>query len=813
MQYELPARYDPKEIEPKWQEYWKRPEVYAEVYRFRKEDKTSPVYVIDTPPPFTSGELHMGHAYWNILNDTIARYKRMRGYNVLLPQGWDCQGLPTELKVQYKWGIPKDNRELFREKCREWTELMIQAMKESMTKLGYRPDWEQFEYRTMDLEYWRYVQLTLIMMHEKKLIYRAEFPVHWCPKCETALAQAELGYVEEKAELYYILFPCEEGELVVATTRPELLPACQALAVHPGDDRYKGFVGKQARVPLFDKKIPILADDAVDPEFGTGVVMICTFGDEQDIRWQQKYGLKIAKVVDERGRMINAGKYSGMPITDARKAIVEDLEEEGYLKKREEFVHKVLSHTDRPDCLSPIEFLVRKQWFIKVKPFLNEVVEACSKMLWTPSHMFQRLVDWANSIEWDWVISRQRVHGTPIPFWYCEDCDEIIAPPKDKLPVNPAVDPPPVEKCPKCGSTRIKGAEDVCDCWIDSSITPLVITGFFDDPELFERTYPATVRQQGHDIIRTWLFYTTLRCLQITGKPPFKEVLVNGHILGPDGYKMSKSRGNVVMPEDGLETYGADSLRQFLLSITIGSDLPFKWEGVKYGKSFLQKLWSAARLASPFLKDYDYSETDVIHLTPIDNWILRELRKTILDVEKTMDEYQMHLALSAIQEFFWLKFCDQYLEAVKYRIYGERKSPSWRAACFTLYTVLWNSIVLLAPFCPHITEELYHRMFKERVGLISIHAARWPRVSDIYCDERLAQEGEVVVEALAKIRSEKSKRRIALSAKVKKVVVAAPSEAREALAKNIEDLKNVLHIEEVELVDGPSIQVLEVERG
>ena len=351
VQYELPARYDPKEIEPKWQEYWKRPEVYAEVYRFRKEDKTSPVYVIDTPPPFTSGELHMGHAYWNILNDTIARYKRMRGYNVLLPQGWDCQGLPTELKVQYKWGIPKDNRELFREKCREWTELMIQAMKESMTKLGYRPDWEQFEYRTMDLEYWRYVQLTLIMMHEKKLIYRAEFPVHWCPKCETALAQAELGYVEEKAELYYILFPCEEGELVVATTRPELLPACQALAVHPGDDRYKGFVGKQARVPLFDKKIPILADDAVDPEFGTGVVMICTFGDEQDIRWQQKYGLKIAKVVDERGRMINAGKYSGMPITDARKAIVEDLEEEGYLKKREEFVHKVLSHTDRPDCL------------------------------------------------------------------------------------------------------------------------------------------------------------------------------------------------------------------------------------------------------------------------------------------------------------------------------------------------------------------------------------------------------------------------------------------------------------------------------
>ena len=314
----LARRYNPALVEAKWQQYWLTEKVYQEVYKFHKMDVEQPIFVIDTPPPFTSGELHMGHAYWNILNDTIARYKRMRGYNVLLPQGWDCQGLPTELKVQEIWKIPKTDPEIFRKKCMEWTERMITSMKTTMIRLGYRPDWEQFEYRTMDSTYWKIVQLTLLDFFDKGLIYRDAFPVHWCPHCETALAQAELGYIEHKGFLYYVNFISPQNTIEVATTRPELIPACQALAVHPDDTRYSELIGTSVKTPIFDKEVPVIADHDVDPDFGSGVVMICTFGDEQDIRWQQKYTLPISKKVDERGRLVNTQKYDGMTLAKAR---------------------------------------------------------------------------------------------------------------------------------------------------------------------------------------------------------------------------------------------------------------------------------------------------------------------------------------------------------------------------------------------------------------------------------------------------------------------------------------------------------------
>ncbi|MDQ1279109.1 MAG: valyl-tRNA synthetase, partial [Thermoproteota archaeon] len=400
----LPKQYKPQTVESHWQSFWLERNVYESTYRFDKNDKKKPVFVIDTPPPFTSGELHIGHAYWNIINDTLARYKRMRGYNVLLPQGWDCQGLPTELKVQKKWRIPKENRDLFREKCVEWTLQMIESMKKTMIKLGYRPDWEQFEYRTMDSSYWRNVQQTLLDFHEKDLIYRNAFPVHWCPNCETALAQAELGYVDQQGSLYYIRFSYNGGYIEIATTRPELLSACQALAVHPEDERYKHMIGKRAETPLFNKAVPILADPQVDKEFGTGIVMICTFGDEQDIKWQQKYDLPIIEAIDERGRLINSGKYTRLKIIEARKAVVSDLKETGLISKEEEISHKVLCHTERSDCMTPVEFLVKTQFFIKIRPFKEEVKEACKRMTWLPEYMLQRLIDWVNSIEWDWLI-------------------------------------------------------------------------------------------------------------------------------------------------------------------------------------------------------------------------------------------------------------------------------------------------------------------------------------------------------------------------------------------------------------------------
>jgi len=807
MEETLPKLYDPKSVEEKWQRYWLSEEVYKQVYRFDK-DSNKPPFVIDTPPPFTSGELHMGHAYWNILNDVIARYKRMRGFNVLLPQGWDCQGLPTELKVQHVWKIPKDDPERFRAKCVEWTELMISKMKEMMIKLGYRPDWEQFEYRTMDKWYWACVQKTLLNLFKRGLIYQKEFPVHWCPKCGTALAQAELGYVEKEGLLYYVVFQVEDKRVEVATTRPELIPACQALAYNPGDERYAWLVGKKAKIPIFEREVPILQDDAVDPSFGTGLVMICTYGDEQDIRWQQRYNLPITQVLDENGRIVGTGRYDGLSVEEARKAIAEDLRKMGLLTRTEKIRHRVLCHTERADCMTPIEFLVRKQWFIKSMEFKEQVYEKCREMVWVPEYMLQRLADWVNSIEWDWVISRERAFGTPIPFWYCLDCGFVICPDEDKLPVDPRKDPPPVSRCPACGSTRIEGVKYVCDCWVDSSITPLIVTGYFTDRKMFEKIYPAAIRQQGHDIIRTWLYYTVLRCLLETGEKPFQGVLINGHILGPDGLKMSKSRGNVVMPEEGLSKYGADAMRQALLSLTLGSDFPFKWEVVRYGKSFLQKVWSSTRFVYPFLKDYNMVDINVEDLNILDKWILAKLRHALREVTEAYDKYDFHIAIDRIQRFYWLDFCDQYIEGVKHRLYMPSNEASRKAALYTLYKVLWVSMRMLAPICPHITEEIYHLLFRKHNQELSIHGVRWPSLDEIpeigVEDEKV---GEALVKAIAAIRAEKVRKRIALSREVKKVKIKGAKEVIEAVKGFVDEVRKILHIKVIEAEEAENIAV------
>jgi len=789
--------YSPKDIEEKWQKIWLSKEYYP-VFKFKNNGK--PVFVIDTPPPFTSGELHMGHAYWCILNDTIARYKRMKGFDVLLPQGWDSQGLPTELKVQYKLGIPKENRELFRSKCVEWTNNMIKSMKKAMIRIGYRPDWEQFEYKTMDKEYWKAVQYTLLIMYEKGLIYRKKFPVHWCSKCGTALSQAEVGYIQKRGKLYYIKFKITNNEFIeIATTRPELLSACVAIAINPNDERYKSLINKEVEVPIFGNKVKVLEDDDVDPNFGTGIVMICTYGDEQDIRWQQRYSLPIITAINEEGKIINSGKYSGMSIIEARKEIVEDLKRLGLITKEEEILHNVLVHIERSDCMTPIEFIIKDQWFIKSKDFKEMMIEEEEKMNWIPKYMKQRLIEWINNIEWDWVISRQRIFGTPIPFWYCENCGFIIPPKKEQLPVDTTKDKPPIDFCPKCGSKNISGTSDVCDCWVDSSITPLIITKFFEDKTFFNRTYPVDLRQQGHDIIRTWLYYTILRCKIITEKGPFKNVVINGHILGPDGTRMSKSKGNVIMPEEGIEKYGADALRQALLSLTLGSDFPFKWEPVKHGKSFLQKIWSSVRFASQFIRDAK-KEIDITKLNDIDKWILAKLRNTIVIVDDAMEKYQFHIAVEILKQFYWHDFCDQYIEAIKPRLYSPISQEDKENVGAILYKIIWIFIRLFNPICPHITEEIYHRLFREREGYISINIASYPSLNEV--PEVDGSDGEKLVNIIANLRSKKVENRIALSALVKKAIIQESKETIELCKKNEWLLKEVLHINEVEYREG-----------
>ena len=794
---EWPKHYNSSEIERKWQEKWLSKEYYEKVFRFREEDDKSPVFVIDTPPPFTSGELHMGHAYWVTIADTIARFKRIEGYNVLLPQGWDTQGLPTELKVQFKLGIPKENRDLFLQKCVEWTEEMITKMKTAMMRLGYRPEWERFEYKTYNPDYRTVIQKSLIQMFRMGLVETKEGPVIWCPKCETSLAQSEIGYLEKEGVLAYVKFPLADGsgDVVIATTRPELIGATQAIAVHPSDERYKNLVGKKAKVPLFDKEVPIIADEAVEKEFGTGAVMISTYGDPQDIRWQLKYNLPVTILIDERGRMKNTnGLLDGLKVEEARKKMLDLLKEKGYLVKVEKIKHNVLSHTERSDCLSPVEFLVKKQIYIKTLPFKDKLLQEYKKMKFNPSRMAYYLEDWIKNLEWDWNITRQRVYGTPLPFWYCDN-GHLVPADETQLPVDPAKAKPPVDKCPVCG-LPLKPVTDVADVWIDSSVTVLYLTGFYTNKERFKRTFPASLRLQGTDIIRTWLFYTFFRTLMLANDIPFREVLINGQVLGPDGTRMSKSKGNVVNPLDRVEEFGADAIRLALLDARIGDDFPFKWEVVKAKKLMLQKLWNASRLAYPFIGKKEFKKPEKLH--PIDLWILGEHKNFVETAVKAYRNYDFYVVVELMYSYFWQTVADEYLELVKYRLFENDLS-----AYYTLSRILKDIVILLHPIAPHITEEIYSRMWGDK---ISVELERLPDVSDLEYNESTKSFGETLKAITSAIRTAKIKNRIPLSVPVR-ATIKGPKNVLD-LAKSLElDLKKTFRIQDLSYVESGQIEV------
>ena len=477
-------------IDEKWNRYWKEHNIGL----FDEKNTDKPVYVMDTPPPFTSGTLHIGNVLGYTLADFVARYKRMKGLNVLYPQGWDTQGFPTEKVVEKKYGYSL-SREEFYKKCVEISNENLTKMKEQMYKLGMSSD-DRYEYITMSPQYRAKVQLSLIMMHEKKMIYRANHPVEWCPKCRSAIAHAETEEKEEESAIFYINFNVaghKDKMITIATTRPELLHACVAIAINPKDERFGEFKGKKAKSPIFGETVNIIEDEHVDPTFGTGAEMVCTFGDKVDKEMYYKHKLKLIEALNEDGTLKNAKQFTGMKTKEAREAVITELEKEGSFVKKIPLNHMVKVH-DR--CSTPIELMVSTQWFIKIKEHSEKIKELANEVKWEPEFTKHYLEDWANFIEWDWIISRNRVFGTAIPFWYCESCDFIAVPDKKSLPVNPTKDRPPVEKCPKCDK-RLKGESATCDVWIDSSITPLVISGWPDDKKLFSKAFPSGLRLQG----------------------------------------------------------------------------------------------------------------------------------------------------------------------------------------------------------------------------------------------------------------------------------------------------------------------------
>jgi valyl-tRNA synthetase len=751
---DVPDSYDPKQVEPKWQAEWRGSEIY--------NPDGEPDYVIDTPPPYPTGQLHLGHALgWSYM-DFAARFHRMQGDEVLFPQGWDCHGLPTEVKVEEEQDIVRTDvsREEFRDLCVELSERRIDGMKETMQSLGFSQDWSA-EYRTMDAEYWEKTQRSFVEMSgdtdENDYIYRDEHPVNWCPRCETAIADAEVENIDREGTLHYITFPgVGNDDIEIATTRPELLAACVGMAVSPDDERYEDRIGESFEVPLFGQEVELIADDDVDGDFGTGAVMICTFGDKQDVDWWAEHDLDLRPVFTEDGHLNElAGEYEGMPIDEVKGVIADDLEADGYLEDTEPTEQAVGAH-DR--CDTPIEILSREQWFVEVRQ--DEILEKAEEVEWIPDHMYDRLEDWTQGMEWDWVISRQRVFATPIPAWFCRECGHAHIAEISELPVEPTETDPEIGECPECGGSDWEGETDVMDTWMDSSISPMHVQGWPD-----EEFTPTTLREQGHDIIRTWAFYTLLRVTALEDEIPWEESLVNGMVFGEDGNKMSKSRGNAVGPEEAIDEYSADSVRQALaLGGQPGSDIQFQWKEVKSASRFLTKFWNIFQFSAGHF-DEDTPDIEAPAYRDADKWILTKLSRTVESVEADMADYRFDSALRTLREFVWNDLADDYLELVKGRLYEGR--PGERdAARKALYTAVSASVRMLAPFSPHFAEELYHYLTGTDE---SVHAVAWPDVE--FADEEAARKGDLVAEVASEIRAWKSEEGMALNADLDRIEV------------------------------------------
>ena len=775
-------------IQEKWSAKWDA----DGIYRFHNV-KGKQVFVIDSPPPFPTGEFHMGGVLnWSYF-DFVARFKRMQGYSVMLPQGWDCHGFPTEVKVEKKHGrLP---REEFRAKCLEWTHDMISTIKPQMNQLGFSIDWTR-EYKTIDDSYKRIVQLSLLKNLESGLVYRAEHPVLWCPTCGSAIAKAESEEIQRETALNYVKFPFEQDPksfLLIATTRPELLHACVAVAVNPADERFKKFVGTKLRTPLHNKSVPIIADAAVSVEFGTGAVMICTFGDKQDLLWQKQHSLPVIKAIDERGLLLNAGDYTGSHLEKARPKIIEDLAAKGFLEKQEKLQQTVKIH-DR--CKKPVELVTSTQWFLRIKGNEEKIRKAALDASWFPPFALQLFMDWLDGLEWDWCFSRQRTFGIPIPFWYCEKCSKVYPPSEKDLPVDPAKDSAPVAKC-ECGG-NVLGEKGICDGWVDSSITPLIISGWPDSKD-FSSLYPISLRPQGTDIIRTWAFYTIYRCLMLTGESPFKDVLINGMVQGEDKKKMSKSLGNYVEAKEVIGKYGSDALRQWAaLAGLTGKDLAYAPKEVERAKSFLTKLWNASKFVEKLPQVKEKPE-----LALSDKWILSRLSATEAVVTNGMKNYDFYSSINAIYEFFWHDFCDFYLEDIKYRVYDDN-STSRDGAFYACRKVLEDVLKMLAPFAPFTTEELYSNLFSK--GGESIHLQEWPVADENAVNPDAEKLAGFLHEAVGQVRRLKAEKALSLGAELDFIRVKSSESVCRELGDALADLKGIARVKVVEFSPVPNAQ-------
>ncbi|MEM0084523.1 MAG: valine--tRNA ligase [Candidatus Methanomethylicia archaeon] len=695
------------------------------IYKFNYDvNDPRPIIVFDTPPPYASGPWNVGNLAHYMQIDMVGRYFRMRGFNVLLPFYADRNGLPVEVQVERKLGLniheiasTPIGREKFIELCKAELDNVEKLLIDGLIKSGC--SFEYWRSGTDSPEYRRITQATFIELFKNNLIYEAERPVNWCPRCRTTLADAELEYRSSLAKLYYIKFGIHEtgGEIVIATTRPELLGACAIVIYNPNDDRYKHLKGLHAIVPIYDRVVPIVERPEAKPDFGTGLAMICSYGDSVDVKIFRDMNLEPRVLIDRDGRMNDySGFLRGLSITEARDSIVNELKSRNLIVKIENIEHE---HPVCWRCKTSIEFIHSKEYFLKQVEFKEDLKKIIDLMIFYPEEHKKRLIDWITSVSTDWPISKDRYYATEVPVWKCKVCNNILLPEPGRY-YRPWIDKPPFNLCPICGASidNIYGEVKVLDTWFDSSISVLYVSMYGD--KLFDKLFNNTVRPQGYDIIRTWLYYSILRVYQLLKKPAFKYVRISGMGLDEKGEAMHKSKGNVIDPKPYIDKYGVDAFRFWAAAASkLGSDYRFSEQLIKTGALFVTKLWNLAR----FISSFPFPEISDVEFRPLDLAMISALNKLIEKCISAYDSMDVYTPANEIYNFAWNVFASHYLEAVKSRVYNEHgkyRESQQKASWYTLHTVFSNILKLLAPIMPIITDSIWRMLYSNR----SIHLER-----------------------------------------------------------------------------------------
>ena len=795
---ELPKKYKAQDIEQKWQQIWKEKDIYAWKNDLPKEQ----TFVIDTPPPTVSGLLHMGHVFSYCQADFVARYQRMSGKDVFYPMGFDDNGLPTERLVEKvtkkKAGVyeHENGKGSFVAKCREVVEEAEQEFEALFNSVALSVDWKQ-KYQSISPESQKISQASFVDLFRKDLVEKNSSPVFWDISDRTALSQADLEDKEKDGAMHYIDFAVEGSDetIQIMTTRPELLGACVAVMVNPDDEKYKKFYGKNIITPIFGAKVKIIADDLVQVDKGTGAVMCCTFGDETDIAWWRKHNLDLKIVI---GR---DGKIDGLPLKQYRTKVIEDLENAGVLKNVEPIKHAVKC-AERSGC--PIEILVADQWFIKLLDKKDELKRIANEANWYPAFMKVRIDQWIDGLAWDWCISRQRFFGVRFPVWYSKRAGEegkILVADIDQLPCDPEVDLPK-------GYSReeVTFETDIMDTWATSSISPqLSSKGISEDvcfdKQRHEKLFPADLRPQAHEIIRTWAFYTIAKSMLHEGKAPWKNLMISGWCLASDKTKMSKSKGNVVTPVTLIEEKGSDIVRYWASTSHLGADTAYSEDVLKIGHKLVTKLFNASKFASmnfELLQDSTKLASEAS-----DKWILSRLQQVIKEATAEFEKFEYAKAREKIEEFFWRDFCDNYLEICKVRSYGLTGQKyegltlsdsekvdiiqKQQSSIFTLKYCLNNLLKLFAPFVPHVCDEIFSTFFEEEFAkTLSINArGNWPKYDESLFDEDLIKKGEESLKVIFDVRKHKSDNNLSMKAQIEEIKISKD------LEEFSEDLLNV----------------------